>query len=47
VRTAGGSPLDAEGALALIREYVAEKHPEGVDKVSVVPLCGVASTRRY
>ena len=47
MRTAGGSPLDAEGALALIREYVAEKHPEGVDKVSVVPLSGDASTRRY
>ena len=47
MRTAGGSPLDAEGALALIREYVSEKHPEGVDKVSVVPLSGDASTRRY
>jgi aminoglycoside/choline kinase family phosphotransferase len=47
VRPAGGAPRDAEGALALVREYLAEKHPKGVASMAVVPLSGDASTRRY
>ena len=47
MRTVGGAPLDAEGALALIRAYVEEKHGDGAGRVSVVPLSGDASTRRY
>ena len=47
MRTAGGGPLDAEAALALLRGYVAEKHPADARKVAVVPLSGDASTRRY
>jgi aminoglycoside/choline kinase family phosphotransferase len=47
VRTAGAAPPDAEGALALIRGYVAERHPADLGQVSVLPLSGDASTRRY
>jgi hypothetical protein len=47
VRTAGGGPLDAEGALALLRTYIAERHPADAGKIAVVPLSGDASTRRY
>lgn len=43
--TAGSPGLDAEGALALIRQYLREKRPG--DTVRVAPLSGDASTRRY
>ena len=43
--TTGGPGLDAEGALALIRQYLREKRPG--DTVRVAPLSGDASTRRY
>jgi hypothetical protein len=42
---AGGQGQDAEGALALIRQYLREKRPG--DTVRVAPLSGDASTRRY
>jgi hypothetical protein len=47
VKPAGGAALDAEGALALVRAYVAERHRDDAPRVSVVPLSGDASTRRY
>ncbi len=47
MRPAGGAPRDAEGALALVREYLAERQPEGAARTAVVPLSGDASTRRY
>jgi len=40
-------PLDAEGALALIRQYLEDRRPEGAAAVRVLPLSGDASTRRY
>ena len=40
-------PLDAEGALALIRQYLAESRPGESAEVRVAPLSGDASTRRY
>jgi aminoglycoside/choline kinase family phosphotransferase len=43
--TAGGPGLDAERAIALIRQYLREKRPG--DTVRVAPLSGDASTRRY
>jgi hypothetical protein len=39
--------LDAEGALALIRQYLEERRPEDSAAVRVLPLSGDASTRRY
>jgi hypothetical protein len=39
--------LDAEGALALIRQYLAESRPGESAEVRVAPLSGDASTRRY
>ena len=45
-RTAG-EPLDAAGALALIRRYLEDRRPEDAATVRVVPLSGDASTRRY
>jgi aminoglycoside/choline kinase family phosphotransferase len=43
--TAGTQGLDADGALALIRQYLRERRPG--DTVRVAPLSGDASTRRY
>jgi hypothetical protein len=43
--TTGTPGLDAEGALARIRQYLREKRPG--DTVRVAPLSGDASTRRY
>ncbi len=45
--TTAGGPLDAEGALALIGDYLEAKHGEGASRIKVVPLSGDASTRRY
>ncbi len=45
-RTAG-EPLDAAGALALIRQYLEDRRPEDAGAVRVLPLSGDASTRRY
>jgi N-acetylmuramate 1-kinase len=45
--TTGGAGLDAEGALALIRQYLEEKRPEDAGHLRVLPLSGDASTRRY
>jgi aminoglycoside/choline kinase family phosphotransferase len=42
---AGATGLDGEGALALIRGYLAERRPG--ETVRVAPLSGDASTRRY
>jgi len=47
VRAPGAAPLDAAGALALIRAYVDERHGEDAARISVLPLSGDASTRRY
>jgi aminoglycoside/choline kinase family phosphotransferase len=40
-------PLDGEGALALIRQYLEETRPGDATEVRVAPLSGDASTRRY
>lgn len=40
-------PLDAEAALALVRQHLSERRPEVRDELRVVPLSGDASTRRY
>ncbi len=40
-------PLDAAGALVVIRQYLEERRPGEAPSVQVVPLSGDASTRRY
>ena len=44
---AADTALDAEAALALIRQYLAEREPRRAADVKVLPLSGDASTRRY
>jgi len=47
VSATSAGPLDAEGALALIRQYLEESRPGESAEVRVAPLSGDASTRRY
>ena len=43
----GGAAADAEGAIALIHQYLEEKHPGHAGETRVVAMSGDASTRRY
>jgi N-acetylmuramate 1-kinase len=47
VSATSAGPLDGEGALALIRQYLEETRPGDSSEVRVAPLSGDASTRRY
>jgi hypothetical protein len=47
VSATSAGPLDGEGALALIRQYLEETRPGDASEVRVAPLSGDASTRRY
>jgi aminoglycoside/choline kinase family phosphotransferase len=47
VTTAGGTALEGEGALALVRQYLEDRRAGERRGAHVVPLSGDASTRRY